>query len=243
MPLTAEQFDEKVQELRMMLIEQGKNARTLLDLAFDAFLIPDEQKAREAIAADDSIDEIDVQIEQRAVELLNAAAAETVQLSPKSIRAVLTLVKVNNELERAADAGVTIAERAISMSGNPVQFPPTTRVMTNSVLGILRDLIRSYESRDATLARLVLQSQDAVVAFKSEILRQAETRVAAGDMSVDLAFDLHELASQCLLISDHATNIAEQIIYQNTGVIVRHQEGRWVDIQRDMDAGADAEAE
>lgn len=222
MSLTTENFAQRLAELREELIEQGRRSRALVDLAFDSFLMRDADKARAAIALDDEVDRIDVEIERQAVDVLTEVARGTVALPPEPLWSLLTLVKINNDFERMADAGVTVAERALSLSGSPTVFPPTTRVMTNSVVGILRDVVAAYERRDATLARLVLQSEDAVTAFKAEILRQAERSVASGEMGVDLAFDLHELSSQCLLMSDHATNVAEQVIYETTGVIIRH---------------------
>ncbi|MBZ0171846.1 MAG: hypothetical protein K8E66_05655, partial [Phycisphaerales bacterium] len=184
---------------------------------------------RTAIQNDDEIDANDVSIERATVALLTRVAHDATPIEDSHLRGVLNLVKVNNEYERIADAGVSIAERAIALSGSPAKFPPTTRVMTNSVVGILRDVTKAYDNRDATLARLVLQSEDTVLMFKHAILRDAERAVAEGRMTVDLAFDLHELASQCLLMADHATNIAEQVIYETTGLIVRHRAGEWIE--------------
>jgi phosphate transport system protein len=226
---TAEVFSGRIAELRGKLAEQGKRVRRLVEASADAFFTASAEAARAAIALDDEIDAEDVAIERATVALLTAACQDTTPVDDSHVRGVLNLVKVNNEYERIADAGVTIAERAIALSGNPAKFPPTTRVMTNSVVGILRDMAKAYDNRDATLARLVLQSEDTVSLFKAEILRAAERAVAEGHMTVDLAFDLHELASQCLLMADHATNVAEQVIYEATGIIVRHRAGEWIE--------------
>lgn len=229
MTLTTEAFAAQLGTLRLQLGEQGARIRRIVSTALDAFFTADAGKGREAIDLDDEIDNHDVAIERAAVVLLTAACQETTPIEGQQVRVALNLVKVNNEYERIADAGVSIAERAIGLSGNPSNFPQTTRVMTNSVVGILRDVTKAYDERDARLARLVLQSEDTVNMFKQEILRAAEQSVADGRMTVDLAFDLHELASQCLLIADHATNIAEQVIYESTGIIVRHRAGEWIE--------------
>lgn len=233
---TSEDFSTQLDALRGQLAEQGRRVRVLVDAALDAFFTADAEKARGAVALDDEVDANDVAIERATVALLTRVAHDATPIEDSHLRGSLNLVKVNNEYERIADAGVSIAERAIALSGSPVRLPPTTRVMTNSVVGILRDVTKAYDQRDATLARLVLQSEDTVLMFKHEILRDAEGAVAAGRMTVDLAFDLHELASQCLLMSDHATNIAEQVIYETTGLIVRHRAGEW--IERTVQDGA-----
>jgi phosphate transport system protein len=196
--------------------------------AFDAFIQHDAESATRAIELDNAIDAFDVELEKRAVALLVEAAHAAVQIDEKPIRGALTLVKVNNELERIADCGVAVANRTLAMNAATDSYPPTARVMTNSVVGMLRDIAKAYGERDPQLARLVLQSEDVVEQFKAAILRQAEGDVASGVMTVDTAFDLHELANQCTLMADHATNIAEQIIYDAKGRIVRHLEGRWV---------------
>lgn len=236
MSITPEQFADRLTLLRSELAEQGRRVRELVQIAFDAFIQQDTAAARNAIALDDAIDAFDVAMEQRAVALLTEAARDTTPIDEAAIRTALTLVKVNNELERIADCGVAIANSLIGSgpfagpghSQGQGEVPPTTRVMTNSVVGMLRDIAKAYGERDVKLARLVLKSEDVVEQFKHAIMRQAERAVAQGDMTVDLAFHLHELSNQCTLIADHATNIAEQVIYDAKGKIVRHLEGRWV---------------
>ena len=226
---TSEAFSAQLESLRGELARQGSRVRTLVSAAIDAFFTADADKANLAIKLDDEIDANDVAIERATVALLTRVAHDATPIEDFHLRGALNLVKVNNEYERIADAGVNVAERAIALTGNPAKFPPTTRVMTNSVVGILRDVTKAYDNLDATLARLVLQSEDTVTMFKAAILRDAERSVAEGRMTVDLAFDLHELASQCLLMADHATNIAEQVIYESSGQIVRHRAGEWID--------------
>jgi phosphate uptake regulator len=69
-----------------------------------------------------------------------------------------------------------------------------------------------------------------VWAFKSALVREAEQNLAKGVINPELAFHLVELAGMCEVIADHCTNIAEQVIYQTTGAIVRHMESAWVQV-------------
>jgi phosphate transport system protein len=116
--------------------------------------------------------------------------------------------------------------------GVATQYPDTFRVMANSVIGILRDVNTAVLHHDPALANIVLQSQHAVTAFKDAVLRDAEGRIAKGQMSVDAAFLLHEIATECEIVADHCTNVAEQIIYLTTGAIVRHTQSNWVEVTR-----------
>ena len=230
MPTSPEGFQRRIDDLRRELVAQGGRVLAVLETAFDAFLARDGAKSPAIDGADSEIDRVDVEIERAAVALLTDATREGAHLDATQLRHILTIVKVNNELERVADVGVAIGECVARLPGAPGVFPPTLRVMTNSVLGIVRDANLAVEHTDARMARVVLQSEDAVAAFKAALLRGAEEQIAAGKMTVDFAFNIHELATRCEDIADHCTNIAEQILYVATGTIMRHMEGHWVEI-------------
>ncbi|MEX2219291.1 MAG: PhoU domain-containing protein [Phycisphaerales bacterium] len=244
MPTTPEGFARRLEDLHRTLVEQGARVQSLLEEAFEAVFSRDGALADRVAGRDDEIDRVDVALEQASVQLLGDATREGAALGSRELRAVLTIVKINNEMERIADSAVAIAERAEPLralggngngrgkgvAGVGGSVPETFRVMANSVVGILRDVNRAYDRSDSALAKVVLQSEDAVEAFKAAILRDAERQIATGAMTVDLAFLLHELANECVRVADHATNIAEQVIYSVTGAIVRHTEGKWVEV-------------
>ena len=192
--------------------------------AVDCFFDSDTEKAREVVLADEAIDKADVEIERASVPLLAMG-----QTDEHAIRGVLTIVKVNNELERIADAGVTIAERVFDPRSFTERAPNTFRVMANSVLGMLRDATRSLERQDAELARQVLLFDDTVERFKSEILLDTEMQVQTGAFSAGFAFRLLAVVKAVDRIADHATNICEQVIYLRRGLIVRHRPDGWSD--------------
>lgn len=225
-------FDQCMSQLATLLTEQGGRVTRLFEAACDAVFTRDTAAARQAVDDDDEIDRVDVAIEQQAVALLTEAVNRGDQLNAAQLRRVMTIVKINNELERAADAATAIASEAPAIAESGRQLPDTLRVLTNSVAGILRDVTRSFEQDDPRLAKLALDAEDTVEAFKGQLLRDAERRIAAAEMTVDFAFAIHELANQCERIADHATNIAEQVIYATTGAIVRHTDAGWVELPR-----------
>lgn len=230
MATTNAQFQARLDDLRTRLVEQGQLVQELAEAAFESLYDRDSARAETLLAMDDRVDEADLAIEQSAVELLGDATRDGCSLEESQLRAVLTAVKVNNELERIADAATAIAERVAQLSDHETRFPKTTRVMTNSVVGIINQTVKCYGALDAGGAKIVLASEDAVLNFNELILRDAEQRVADGRMTADLAFDLHEIVSQAVLMADHCTNIAEQVIYAATGAVVRHREGAWKEI-------------
>jgi phosphate transport system protein len=232
MPPPSDGFSKRTARLQADLVEQGRRVQSMLEAAFESLFEHNTQRAQSVIAQDDVIDTADVEIERACVALLTDATRQGSELDPQQLRAVLTIAKINNEMERIADVAVDLAELAQQMinNGNGARLPDTFRVMANSVIGILRDANTAFMRSDAALANIVLQSQHAVTAFKSAILRDAEEKIAKGQMTVDVAFRLHEIASQCELIADHCTNMAEQVIYVTTGAIVRHTQNSWVEV-------------
>lgn len=230
MPITPEGFTQRVQALKADLLGQGRRVQSLIEAAFDAAFARDAAAAERVIAQDEDVDRVDVQIEKTAVQLLTDATAEGAALQPAQLRMVLTIVKVNNELERIADAGVYVAEQVPGLRAVGHPLPDTFRVMANSVVGILRDTNTALDRLDGHLSRVVLASQDAVGEFKRALMRDGAQRVATGSISVDFAFTLQEVATACEDMADHCTNIAEQVLYTSSGAIVRHMHGHWEEV-------------
>lgn len=227
MPQTPDGFQVRLQQLKSDLIEQGRRVQTLVEAALDAVFARDTAAADRVIALDEAVDRVDVAIEKASVQLLADACTQGAALDSASLRLVLTIVKVNNELERIADVGVRIAEevRLFQEVGSPL--PPTFRVLANSSVGMIRDCTTALQKGDAELSRVVLLSEEAVDEFKRRLVRDSQEQLSRGQASVDFAMGLSEVATFCTVMADHCTNIAEQTIYLATGTIVRHMEGKW----------------
>jgi phosphate transport system protein len=234
MPITPQQFDDRLTSIRAKLTSQGVLVTTLAEQAFETIFDRDTDGAFIVMNRDDEVDHADIEIERDAVDLLISATHEGCRLDPAQIRSMLSAVKVNNELERIADAAAAIAERVLSIGDRTTPYPNTTRVLTNSVAGILRDTVKSFDKIDSERAKAVLDAEGTVLNFNDVITRDCEQRVADGRMGVDLAFDLHAIVNLAVVMADHCTNIAEQVIYQATGAIVRHTNAGW--IEHDPDA-------
>lgn len=227
MPGSPDSFNDRIAQLKSDLVAQARRVQALVEAACDSAFARDQAAAGRAIAMDEPIDKVDVEIEKAAVQLLTDATAAGAALRPEQLRTVLTIVKVNNELERIADAGVNLSEMVKPLVSQDAMLPDKLKVITNSVVGIIRDAGTSLDRSDAHLAKIVLASEDAVEAFKKAILRDAQVQVAGGRMSVDTAFLLQEVTHLCEVMAEHCTNIAEQVLYSTTGTIVRHMGGHW----------------
>jgi len=217
-------FDTRLKNLHHDIVQQGGRVLALVLDAVECYFDLDRERAVNVITMDDEIDRVDVEIERTSVPLLAMGVTDE-----HVIRQILTIVKVNNEFERIADIGVTIAEVVVSHSEEAENAPATFRVMANSVIGMVRDANRALADRNADLARQVLVFDDTVSRFKEEILLAVQAQVTAGDVTVPFAFRLLAVTKALERIADHCTNVAEQVIYLESGKIVRHRPDGWSD--------------
>jgi phosphate transport system protein len=215
-------FQALLAALEQDLAAQGDRVLDLCTQAVESYFDLDLQKAGRIELLDSEVDRVDVEIEKRAVPLLGMGQADE-----HAIRSVLTVVKCNNEYERIADCGVAIAERVLEERSRRIRVPDTFRVMANSVLGMLRDTNRAFRRHDANLARQVLLFDDTVDRFKREIGMSAQEQVAGGHLPVEFAFGLTAVTRSAERIADHCTNVCEQVIYLESGLIVRHRPEGW----------------
>ncbi len=215
-------FNERLANLRNDIVTQGDRVLDITLKAVESYFDADREKARAVIAADEAVDQADVDIERASIPLLAMGMTDE-----KSIRSVLTIVKVNNELERVADCAVDIAEAVLGDVALPARIPDVFRVMANSVIGMLRDSNRALAAGNVSLAQQVLLFDDTVAKFKSELMRTAQEQVASGALPVDYAFRLLTITKSIERIADHCTNVCEQVIYLHSGLIVRHRPEGW----------------
>lgn len=218
------EFGNTLARLRSDLVTQARRVQDLVTRSVEAFFDRDRAKAEAVIADDRAIDRADVDIERASIRLLMMGPSDEYD-----IRSVLTIVKVNNELERIADCGVNVGEVIRDADGGDRPTPPTFRVMANSVIGMLRDATHALAENDVDRAEQVLDFDDTVDRFKREITLDAQRRVASGEYPVEFAFRLFAVTKAVERIADHCTNICEQVIYLETGRIVRHLPEGWSD--------------
>ena len=217
------EFQARLEELRRRISAQSERVYDLLLRAVDVAFDLDPDRARELAREDAAIDREDVEIERACVSTLTLPESDEYR-----VRAVVAIVKINNELERIADCAVNIASVVEEYGDDFSEKPPATfRVMANSVIGIVRDTSRALADLNTDVAQQVLGFDETVASFKQEIGLDAEQRVAAGTFSVSYAFRLRTIVAQLERVADHATNICEQVIYLQSGKTLVHRGGRW----------------
>ncbi len=215
-----EDFHKSLDSVLDDLLAQGRRVTDITLTAVESYFENDAEAAAGVIRADATIDHVDVQIERGCIALMgHRPEAEFDQ------RSILTIVKINNELERIADCAVNIAEA--NEQRKDTEVADTLRVMANSVVGMVRDSVQALAARDTDLAQRVLAFDDTVDAFKDELVARAQTALAKGVVSVGAAMQLLSVVRAVERMADHCTNICEQVIYLETGKIVRHLPTGW----------------
>jgi phosphate transport system protein len=175
--------------------------------------------ARQVIAGDDAIDRRQNRIEEECLKILALH-----QPVAQDLRRVAAVLAINTDLERMADLAVDIAERALRLAElPPVPVPEKLQQMTDLTASMVRQSLECFFNLDARLARRVCLLDDEVDRYNAEIIQELIGLMRASPDRIEAALSLFSAARHLERIADHATNIAEDVIYLVEGEIVRHR--------------------
>jgi len=191
----------------------------LVEEAYAAAFSMDQTLARRVIARDNDVDREEVAVEAEVIRLM-----ALYQPVGSDLRLLCTVLKVNNDLERIADCAVNIAERAKHLEHDalPGRFDEVEH-MSTIVQSVLALAIKAYATEDADIAGEVLQRDDVIDATYGDIVRATIDAATEQPDRMAAHLDALSIAKNLERIADHATNIAEDVIFLSTGQIVRHQ--------------------
>jgi phosphate transport system protein len=211
-------FIEELEELQRKLLEMGGLVESAVRDSVLSLCERDAARAQRVLNSEARVNQMEIEVDDFAVRLLALQ-----QPMARDLRFLTAAIKINSDLERMGDLAVNIVERALSlMKQQPVKplidIPQLARLAESMVHKSLDAFVR----RDAELARQVLLSDDAVDDLRDsiyeELLRFMERDPATISRSLDLIFVARNLER----IADHATNIAEDVVFLVQGVDVRH---------------------
>jgi phosphate transport system protein len=176
------------------------------------------EPSQRVLDEEDAINELQLEIDDRVVQLLALH-----QLMAADLRFVLAVSRINNDLERIGDQAVNIAQGALRILRHPrvkpyVDLPRMTELVEEQVRNALNAVVR----RDVELAQKVMSSDDQVDHYRDQIFRELLTYMMGDSSLVFPAFELILVAKNLERIGDHATNIAEDVIYIVQGQDIRH---------------------
>ncbi len=217
-------FMNLLDDLRRKSLRMASAVEDMVQEACEAASQVDHALAQRVIERDDEIDAEEIEVEQEVIRLIALFQPMGVDM-----RLLCAILKINNDLERIADCAVNIAERARHLSPEITVRPDIdVTELVPIVLRVLRGAVRAYSARDEQIARSILQQDEAIDALYAEYIRNiVEESTRARQPEVMAAhLDLLSIAKNLERIADHATNVAEDVIFLCTGQIVRHADAR-----------------
>ena len=179
----------------------------------------DEFMAARVMEDDKSVDTIEIDVEEECLKVLALHQPVAVDL-----RFIIAVLKINNDLERIGDLAVNIAERSMVLAGRPAfTFSSNFIVMCDKATLMLKKCIDSFIGMDALRAQEVCAADEEVDALYREMYDKIKTGISQDPEKLDEYMQVLSISRHLERIADHATNIAEDVIYMIEGDIVRHR--------------------
>jgi phosphate transport system protein len=212
-------FEADLQELRERLLAMGSVAETMIHKSVAALVSRQESLVQEVLAHEEEMDLLCIEIDDRCFTLLALQ-----QPMASDLRFLVGAIKINSDLERIADQTVSIALRAQTLITQPevkplIDIPRMARLAQEMV----RKSLDAFVGRDPELARTVIDADDDVDSLRDQVFRELLTYMMADTTTIPRALALILVSRNLERIADHATNIAEDVIYIVRGEDVRER--------------------
>ena len=219
-------FDQQLDDLKTELLAMGGAVEKSVEQALYALVERDDQTVNDVLKGGVEIDEWEIQIEEQTLTLLATHAPVA-----KDLRLLTTVLKINDDLERINDQSVNIAQRAAVLNKMPLLKPLIDIPgMADIARGMVRDALDAFVRNDVNLARIVGEKDEKLDDFRDRIFRELVVFMTDSKDQVDVvdrAIQLILISRHLERIGDHASNIAENVVYAVEGRIVRHRKEKW----------------
>jgi phosphate transport system protein len=211
-------FVGELERLKTMLLDMASLVESAIYRGISAVVNKDEALAREVLKNEARVNQLEIEIDDLAVSLLALQ-----QPMATDLRLIVASLKINTDLERMGDLAVNIAQRAISLVREPVVEPmvdiPHVAALVESMV---RKSLDAFVRRDSDLARSVLAADDAVDNLRSSMFHELVSFMERDPSNIRQSVDLLSVIRNLERIADHATNIAEDVMFLVKGIDVRH---------------------
>ncbi len=211
-------FDEELAHLNGVVLQMGSLVEKAIKNSVQAVVERDDDLARSVIEGDHLVNTLDIEIDEESIRLIALR-----QPMAGDLRLITTAMKITTDLERMGDLAVNIAQRAIELNKEPalkayVDIPR----MREIAQGMTRDALDAFVSRDMKLAKDVIMRDDEIDDLKHKIMSELLFLMTENSSIICRAMRITFVAQYLERIADHATNIAEMVLYLIEGKIVRH---------------------
>jgi phosphate transport system protein len=212
------EFDRQLDELKQRLVKMASVAETMIGRAVNELVTRDKRCAECIPVLEQDLNRMQMEIDDTVLTLL-----ATHQPVAGDLRFLVAAVKIDSDLERAGDLAVNITENVQALAEQPplkplIDIPRMTELATK----MMHDSIQAFVKSDVLLAQSVIMTDDQVDALKQQVLRELITYMISDPKTIERAVALNQISRHLERIADHATNIAEDVIYVAQGRDVRH---------------------
>jgi phosphate transport system protein len=216
--MTRSRFQQGLDELRERLLRMGGLAEQAIERAAEAYRTRDAKYCQMVLAGEADINQAEREIDELSLDLLAMQQPMAVDL-----RFIMAVVKINADLERVGDQAVNIAQRVLDLISEPeVQLPVDIPRMADSVSTMVQRSLESFLDGKAEVAEAVLQMDNVVDRMKDEAFVVLVQKMINDPQTTRAALNVLLIARNLERIADHATNIAEDVIFWVRGADVRH---------------------
>jgi phosphate transport system protein len=212
-------FQRDLDQMQQHILDMAALVERAVHQAIDALQNRQPSLAEEVIRGDETIDQEENFVEEECLKMLALHQPVAVDL-----RRIVAVLKINGDLERMADLCVNIAERVVTLGVVPtLPFPGRLQKMADLTTTMVRYSLDAFMKTDAALARRVIRLDDEVDRFNKEIIDELIALMRASPEFVTQGLSVFSAVRHLERIADHATNIAEDVVYLIEGEIIRHR--------------------
>lgn len=212
------ELDAELAALKKKVLTMGSTVEAMIADSLTALVTRDEPLARKVLGRDQEVDRLEMEVDEMAVSTIALQ-----QPAASDLRLVIAALKITTDLERIGDLAVNITERVIELNSEP-QLKPYIDLprMVERAQAMIREALDSFVDGDVARARSVLQADQEVDDLNAQIFRELLTFMLEDPKTISRATRLIFIAKYLERVADHATNVAEEVIYAAQGRDVRH---------------------
>lgn len=216
---TSTHYEKELREVKESLLYLGALVEKAIELATEALVDRNAELAHKVICGDNTIDQLDVEIEEKCIRILALR-----QPTARDLRYITTAIKINGHLERIGDMAANIAEKAILLSEEPPMKPYIDIPrMAEIARSMIKESLDALVNEDTDLARKVRMEDETIDNLNEQVFRELLTFMLEDPKKIHRALIIMQISKSLERISDHAVGIADMVMYMVTGKIVRHE--------------------
>ncbi|HZQ46717.1 MAG TPA: phosphate signaling complex protein PhoU, partial [Verrucomicrobiae bacterium] len=210
-------FEHELMGLKEKLLTMASHAEGGVTKAIRAVTERDDELARRVMADDVIVDQLEIEIDELSIQLLSKAPLAT------DLRLITVAMKISHDLERVSDEATTIARRSLELSLEP-QLKPYVDIprMAGMALEMLKDALDAFVNRDTAKARAIIPRDKEVDLMNKQLHRELSSYMVERPSTITRCLNLMVISKSLERVADHATNVAEEVVYLYEARDIRH---------------------